>query len=186
MAATDFVTESQLDSLTTTSATAVKSNATDIAANLAAHTAHTGAASSAHAASAISIVDTGTLFTATDVEGALAEVKTVADSAAGGGAVLNDSITDYVVGWTGQKIADEAVITADARINAIFGGAGNIAALLAEIDETDLELIARIGDAVSFTVAQTRSAGEKTQALTNLGMAPSTVDFAANFTAGLA
>jgi hypothetical protein len=54
----------------------------------AAITAHIADTSDAHDASAISIVDAGGLFSATDVEAALAEVKTIADTAGGGGVTL--------------------------------------------------------------------------------------------------
>lgn len=41
---------------------------------------HIADGTGAHAASAISVADSGTIYTATDVEGALAEVKTLADA----------------------------------------------------------------------------------------------------------
>ena len=72
MAASDFATEGQIDSLVTNVATAVKANTTAIATKTddTAVTNHTGDATGAHAASAISVLDVGTIYTATDVEAA--------------------------------------------------------------------------------------------------------------------
>lgn len=73
MAATDFVTESQIDSLVTNVATAVKANTTAI-------NNHLSDASDAHDASAISVLDAATQLTATDVEAALAEIMDYAQT----------------------------------------------------------------------------------------------------------
>jgi hypothetical protein len=73
MAATDFVTETQIDSLVTNVATAVKANTTAI-------NNHIGDTSDAHDASAISVADVATQLTATDVEAALAEIMDYAQT----------------------------------------------------------------------------------------------------------
>lgn len=73
MAATDFVTESQIDSLVTNVATAVKANTTAL-------NNHLSDASDAHDASAISVLDAATQLTATDVEAALAEIMDYAQT----------------------------------------------------------------------------------------------------------
>lgn len=73
MAATDFVTESQIDSLVTNVATAVKANTTAL-------NNHLGDTSDAHDASAISVLDAATQLTATDVEAALAEIMDYAQT----------------------------------------------------------------------------------------------------------
>jgi hypothetical protein len=57
--------------------------------------AHITDATDAHDASAISISDAGGLYTATDVEAALAEVRTVANAGGGGGVTLGLA---YVLG----------------------------------------------------------------------------------------
>jgi len=79
MAAGDFVTESQVDSLTTTIAAAVKANDTAVTTAQGDIDAHIADVTDAHDASAISVLDAGTLFVATNVEAALAEVKAIAD-----------------------------------------------------------------------------------------------------------
>lgn len=73
MAATDFVTETQIDSLVTNVATAVKANTTAI-------NNHLADTSDAHDASAISVADVATQLTATDVEAALAEIMDYAQT----------------------------------------------------------------------------------------------------------
>lgn len=83
--------------------------ATDLAA-------HTGDTSDAHDASAISIADSGGHFTATDVEGALAELA----SSAGGFGWFD--VTDY--GAVGDGVTDDASAINDAitALNAAGGG----------------------------------------------------------------
>lgn len=73
MAATDFVTEAQVDALTTNVATAVKANTTAI-------NNHLADATDAHDASAISVLDSAAQLTATDVEAALAEIMDFAQT----------------------------------------------------------------------------------------------------------
>ena len=191
MAATDFVTESQIDSLTTTIAMAVKSNTTlaNTKTDDTAVTAHTGAASGAHAASAISFADVAGDYTATDVEAALAEVKVIADSAAGGGTAINDSATNTSDAWSSQKISDE-ISTA---VNNLVDGApaaldtlNELAAAIGDNVSYEASVTTALGNRLRFDAAQALDSGEKAQALTNLGIVASTQDFAADFTAGLA
>src|SRR5687767_14815860 len=66
--------------------------------------AHTGDAADAHDASAISILDTGGNFTATDVEGALAEL---ADTPPGSGAPAD---VNYLVGTAADGLSAEIVV----------------------------------------------------------------------------
>jgi len=232
MAATDFVTEAQIDSLVTTSATAVK------AANTA-HAAHLADTSDAHDASAISVLDSGNKYTATDVEAALAEVKTLADAAAtaanltahlndtsdahdasaisvldaggdltatnvedalaeiwaiadaagGGGAVINDAATNTTEVWSSQKTQDEITEGITAVIDAAPGTLdtlNELAAALGDDPNFATTITTALGKRVRVDAAQSFTGGEKTQGQANLGLVPSTVDFAANFTAGLA
>lgn len=182
MAATDFVTESQIDSLTTTVATAVKGNTTALAAHISDSTA-------AHAASAISIVDSGALYTATDVEAALAEVRTVANAAAGGGTAINDAATNTTDAWSSQKIADEISDAITALVDGAPGALdtlNEIAAALNDDAGTVSALTTAVGNRLRFDAAQSLSGPQKAQALTNLGIVASTVDFAAAFTTALA
>lgn len=217
MAATDFVTESAIDSLTTTIANAVKANttatgtaqgdATQALADAAAAQGdatqalsdasdaqttadnHISDSTAAHAASAISFADAAGDYTATDVEAALAEVRVVADAAAGGGVAINDSLTNSTDAWSSQKIADEI---AQAVSDLIGGAPGAL--------DTLNELAAAINDDAAFTTTVTTALGlrvrvdaaqaftgpQQLQGRSNLGIAASSVDFAANFTTAIA
>lgn len=73
MAATDFVTEAQVDSLVTNIATEVKTNRTNFENHLA-------DATDAHDASAISVLDSAAQLTAVNVETALAEIMDYAQT----------------------------------------------------------------------------------------------------------
>lgn len=223
MAATDFVTESQIDSLTTNVATAVKANTTLINGHIsdgtAAHaasavsyaggtgisatdvegaldelatekadatalTAHLNDTSDAHDASAISILDTGTLYTATDVEAALAEVMTVANAAAGGGVAINDAVTNTTSTWSSQKSTDYVAAQVAALIDSAPGALDTLNELAAAVGD-DAAFSTTVTTALSlrlrFDAAQTLTAPQKAQALANLGIVASTVNFASNF-----
>jgi hypothetical protein len=101
MAATDFVTESQVDSLVTNVATAVK-------ANRVAFEAHRDDTSDAHDASAISVADTATQLTATDVEAALAEIMDYAQTK------TDDTALTAHIGDTSDAHDASAISIADA------------------------------------------------------------------------
>lgn len=232
MAATDFVTESQVDSLVTNVATAVKANTTALNAHLAdtsdAHdasaisvldaatqltatdveaalaeimdyaqtktddsalTAHIGDTADAHDASAISVADAGGHLTATDVEAALAEIWTIADSAAGGGVVINDAATNTTQTWSSQKSTDyiaaqiaALVASAPTALNTL----DELAAALGDDANFASTITTALGNRLRFDAAQTLTSPQKAQALTNLGIVASTVDFAANFNTAIA
>lgn len=232
MAGTDFVTETQVDSLTTTIASAVKTNRTDFDAHVAdttdAHdasaisvldtaaqlaatnvetalaevmdyaqtktddsavTAHISDASAAHAASAISVADSGNHLTATDVEAALAEIWTIADGAAGGGTVINDAATNTTEAWSSQKIVDEITDAVDALVAGAPGALdtlNELAAAIADDASFSATITTALGKRVRVDASQSFTGGEKTQGQANLGLVPSTVDFAANFTTAIA
>lgn len=232
MAATDFVTESQIDSLVTNVATAVKANttalnnhlsdasdahdasaisvldaatqltATDVEAALAeimdyaqtktddtALTAHLGDTTDAHDASAISIVDAGGKYTATDVEAALQEVKTVADAAAGGGVTINDAATNTTQTWSSQKSTDYVAAQIAAVINsapAALDTLDELAAALGDDANFASTVTTALANRLRFDAAQTLTSPQKAQALANLGVVTSTVDFAANFNTAIA
>jgi hypothetical protein len=241
MAATDFVTESQVDSLVTNIATAVKANATAVAtkANTSALTAHTGAAaaahaasavsvadaalqlaatdvetalaeimdyaqtktddavanahivdtSAAHAASAISVLDVAAKYTATDVEAALAEVKTIADAAAGGGVVINDAATNGTQAWSSNKITTHVSTSVAALVAgspAALDTLNELAAALGSDANFATTMTTALGFRLRFDAAQTLTAPQKVQALANLGIVASVVNFAANFNTAIA
>lgn len=107
---------------------ATAGSVTTVASDLAAHIADT---SDAHDASAISIVDAGANYTATDVEGALAEVHDSLEAVSAGG-VADGSITS-------AKIADGSVTAAKLavpEISTAFAGTINAPSIAANGNAT--------------------------------------------------
>ena len=135
MAATDFVTETQVDSLTTNIATAVKANATAIALNTddTVVDAHVADAAGAHAASAISVLDTGTLYSATEVEAALAEVMTSSNTKTDdtvANTKTDDTVVDAHIADTGDAHDASAISVLDSAADYT---ATDVEAALAEV-----------------------------------------------------
>lgn len=189
MAATDFVVESQLDSLTTNIATEVKTNKTASDATATALTTHETAASAAHTASAISLLDAAGDYTATDVEAALAEVKLVADAAAGGGISINDSATNTTNAWSSQKISDEIVAAVNALIDGAPGALDTLNELAAALNDNASfasAITTSVDARLRFDAAQALTGPQQAQALSNLGVVASTQDFAADFNTAVA
>lgn len=232
MAATDFVTETQVDSLVTNVATAVKANRLAIEGHLAdttdAHdasaisvadaatqltatnvedaiaevmdyaqtktddsavTAHLADTTDAHDASAISVADAAGDLTATNVEDALAEIFAIADSAAGGGVVINDGATNTTDTWSSDKINDEIV----AQVAAVIASAPSalntldeLAAALGDDANFASTVTTALANRLRFDAAQTLTSPQKAQALANLGIVASTVNFASNFNTAIA
>jgi hypothetical protein len=185
MAATDFVTESQVDSLTTAIATAVKANATAIGTKAAASalTAHISNATGAHAASAISIADAGNKITATEVEGALQEIKTLVD-ALGSPLVIDDATTSTTKVWSSSKTntaIGAAVSALVASSPAALDTLNELAAALGNDANFATTTATALGKRVRVDAAQSFTAPEKAQGLANLGIVASTVNFASNF-----
>ena len=200
MAATDFVTETLIDSLTTNIATAVKANTTlantktdDTVANTKTDDtvvdAHIADAAGAHAASAISFADVAADYTATTVEAALAEVRVVADAAAGGGVAINDGLTNSVDAWSGQKITDDIAAAVSALIDGAPGALDTLNELAAAVND-DASFTATVTTALAarlrVDVAQGLTAPQQAQGIANLGLAASVVDFAGAFNTGIA
>lgn len=111
---------------------------------------------------------------------AINEVKAIADSAAGGGAVLNDGATNSTEGWTSTKIVSEIT----SRIaNALEGED------LSDISDQIAALIQADNGLVSATANQSFNAAQQEQARTNIGAASAAgvgdvnFDFAAEITA---
>jgi hypothetical protein len=117
MAATDFVTETQIDSLVTNIATAVKTNRTDFDAHIADTT-------DAHDASAISVLDAATQLTATNVETALAEIMDYAQTKTD-----DSAVTAHIADATAAHAAS-AISVADSGAHLT---ATDVEAALAEI-----------------------------------------------------
>lgn len=189
MAGTDFVTEAQIDSLTTTVATSVKANTTAIEMVDTAVTNHLSDATDAHDASAISFVDSANDYTATNVEDALAEVRVIADTAAGGGVAINDSITTTTDAWSSSKISDEIVAAVAALIDGAPGALDTLNELAQAIND-DAAFTATVTTALSlrlrFDAPQSLTGPQKAQALENLGIAASAQDFASDYNTAIA
>lgn len=153
-----------------------------------ASTAHISDATAAHAASAISIADVGAKFTATDVEAALAEVKTVADAAAGGGVAINDAVTNTTATWSSQKSTDYVAAQVSALIDSAPGVLDTLNELAAAVGDDaafSTTVTTALAARLRFDAAQTLTSPQKAQALANLGIVASAVNFATNFTAAL-
>ncbi|AGR47729.1 capsid-related protein [Sinorhizobium phage phiM7] len=110
---------------------------------------------------------------------AINELKVAVDSAAGGGATINDSTTTSTAVWSSQKVTDEL----DALKDAILGP--GVSAALDTLKELGDALAANDGDIatittalanrVRFDAAQTLTSGEQLQARQNIA-AVSTAD----------
>ena len=191
MAATDFVTEAQVDSLVTNVATAVKSNTTAIGTKTddSAVTAHTGDDTGAHAASAISFADVAGDYTATDVEAALAEVRVVADAAAGGGVAINDTLTNTTDAWSSSKIDSEISTAVSNLIDSAPGALDSLNELAAAIgDDANFAstMATALGLRVRVDAAQGFTGPQQLQGRQNIGVITSAVDFASNFNTAIA
>lgn len=165
MAATDFVTEAQVDSLTTTIATAVKSNATAIGT--------------------VGDLDT----TATDLTEAVNEVKVTADAAAGGGVAINDGVTNGTNAWSSSKIDTEISTAVSGLIDSAPGVLDTLDELAAALGD-DANFATTMSTALGLRLRVDASQGltgpQQAQGVANLGLAASGVDFAAAFTTAIA
>ena len=112
---------------------------------------------------------------------AINEVLTVAQSASGGGATINDaSTTSTTQTWSASKIKSYA----DGIQSAILGSASAAYDTLQEIQaflESDASsisgLLTAVGNRIRFDAAQTLTSGQITQACTNIGVGEPDTDF---------
>lgn len=130
--------------------TAVAEVASDAAAALAAHVDDT---SDAHDASAISLLDTGGHWTATTVEGALAEVPSRYQPLGSGGASALDDLTDVTItaAASGDILRHNGTAWVDAAGSTYFEAAGAVAAH--EADTTNVHGIADTSVLLTTTAA---------------------------------
>lgn len=167
MAAQDVITESQGQTIALDLSTAIKALKTLVNSNAA-------------DLSALTTTEKGTIV------GAMNDLQAqVTAAAASGGAVINDAATNTSSVWSSSKTDTEITSAVDARTNAVWGGAGNISALLAEVGTTDADLLDSIANRLRFDAAQTLSAAEQLQALNNLGVIRSIYDFSAQIATAL-
>lgn len=150
---------------------------------------HISDTSAAHAASAISILDTNNKYTATDVEAALEEVRIVADSAAGGGVAINDSVTNTTDAWSSSKISTEISTAVSGIVDAApaaLDTLNELAAALGDDANFATTTSTALGNRLRFDAAQTLDGTQKSQAWSNLQIAASAVDFATAFNTAIA
>lgn len=119
--------------------------------------AHIADGTDAHDASAISIADAGALYTATNVEDALAEVKQVADAAGGGGVTLEQvqddlGTTSLVAGTSLTKTYDDVAGTITLDVDsADFATAAQGALADSATQPADLATVATTGAYADLT-----------------------------------
>ncbi len=126
----------------------------------------------------------GTLsaLTTTAKSSLVAAINEVKASGGGGGASIDDNATDTAHAWSASKI--QAAI--NSAISGIVAGASSAYDTLLEI-ETKLTsddsaisgLLAAVGNRVRYDAAQTLTAGQQTQACTNLGIGDPDTDLLA-------
>jgi hypothetical protein len=114
----------------------------------AALSAHTGDTSDAHDASAISILDTAADFTATDVEGALAELQSDAEADA---TALSDHLSDATAAHAASAISADSTT--------LVGVGTDVQAVLEELDNAIADHLADTADAHAGTAITNTPAG---------------------------
>lgn len=140
-------------------------------------------------AASIAFVDTALDYTATNVEAALAEVMDVAQSAAGGGVVINDAATNTTNAWSSQKISDHVSTAVSALIDGAPGALDTLNELAAAINDDaafSASVTTALANRLRFDAPQTLTGPQQAQGKTNLGVVSSTVNFAANFNTAIA
>lgn len=163
MASTDFVTESQIDSALAAVATAVNARKT-----------------------AIGTLASLTTSTKTNLVAAINEVFAAVGSA---GATINDAGTSGAQVWSSTKVNSE-IAAAKASIlgsaSSAYDTLQEIQALMVADDTETTGILTALANRLRFDAAQTLTAPQKAQALSNLGIVASTSDFAATFNAAVA
>ena len=135
-------------------------------------TAHTGDTADAHDASAISVLDTATNFTGTDVEAVLAELQDNIDGVAAGGAANPSVGSPQALHSLGTSIASalaadrvyftKFIPTADVTVDTAAWNCGTSAGNL-DLGIYDAALTTKLGSTGAFSSPGT---GNRTQALT--------------------
>lgn len=162
MAATDLVTEAHIDSLATNIASAIKARDTKV-----------GSLAS---------------LTTTDKASIVSAINELFAAIGASGAAINDTVTNGTNTWSGNKITADIA----SAINALLDGAPDALNTLNELavqvnDNTSFAatITTALANRLRVDAAQTLTAPQQAQALANLGLTRSTVDFAAAFTAAL-
>ena len=163
MAATDLVTESLLQSLTTTIASAVKAQG----------------------------VKAGDLpsLTTTAKASLVAAINEVNAKNPPAGVQLNDaSTTSTTETWSAKKSSDTIVAAVNALVDGAPGALNTLNELAAKLGDNDSAIgtiTTALGNRLRVDGPQSLTAPQQAQGLANLGLARSTVNFAAAFTAAL-
>lgn len=112
----------------------------------------------------------------------------LASLAASVGAQIADSSTGSATTWSSTKIALEIQAAKTALTNGAATALDTLSELAVAIGNDAnfaATMTAALGNRLRVDAAQTLTAGQKTQACTNLGVGEPDTDFAATFTAGL-
>ena len=84
-----------------------------------------------------------------NIVAAINEVKAIADAAAGGGATINDTVTNTTTVWSGSKINTEIT---SAIATALEGeDLSDLATAIANLQATDLNLVSVISQSFNLT-----------------------------------
>lgn len=136
----------------------------------------------------ISIADAGGLYSATNVEAALAEVRGVADAAAGGGISINDAATNASQAWSSQKIDQEITDAVNALVDGAPGALNTLNELAAAVDDNASfasSVTSALGNRLRVDSAQGLSSPQQLQGCQNLGVGDPTTNFQTTFESAL-
>jgi len=114
----------------------------------------------------------------TNLVAALNEVKSLIPS---GTASISDGSTSGTTTWSSTKINEQINLA----ITNLINGAGTNSDTLKELADQIAALVQADNGLVNFTSAQTLTAGQKTQACSNIGVGEPETDFVASFNADL-
>jgi len=114
----------------------------------------------------------------TNLVAALNEVKSLIPS---GTASISDGSTSGTTTWSSTKINAQINLA----ITNLINGAGTNSDTLKELADQIAALVQADNGLVNFTSAQTLTAGQKTQACSNIGVGEPETDFVASVNAGL-
>ena len=124
----------------------------------------------------------------TSLVSAINELKTAIDNVAGSSITISDSTSSTTQVWSSSKVSS-AIAQAKSDLVNGAGAALDTLAELASALGNDANFASTVTTALGyrlrFDVAQTLTAGQKTQACTNLGIGEPDTDFVTTFNTGL-
>ena len=124
----------------------------------------------------------------TSLIAAINTLQTAIGSIQSGQVTINDASSGGTITWSATKIASEIQAAKNALTNGAAAALDTLAELAAALGN-DANFASTTTTALSnrlrFDAAQTLTAGQKTQACTNLGIGEPDTDFVSSFTSGL-